>query len=269
MTINRMSRVEREAVELLIAAGLAGDELAVASRILVPLRTRDELNRQSPSCWREQCATLDDASVDSLARGLVIAEKLYGWAGGSVAAAIWVYQELERRQPADLEVTTDWLLRKTANTYVPFGTSNFGAKSLPDYMVLATRHSSKIMRGIAEQHTQKDMADVLRRQRAEQRKRAAEERRTALRQDFLMVLSSKPISAQLLQLVDDSLYPVEFHPTCLAYHLTTDVIRSLDEALKGRLLIRLKGKRRGPWAALKKRLRTSCVFRSNPARHSD
>jgi 4-aminobutyrate aminotransferase/(S)-3-amino-2-methylpropionate transaminase len=48
--------------------------------------------------------------------------------------------------------------------------------------------------------------------------------------------------------------PAEFYPTCLADAATSDVISALSQSVRLQLLRRLKGKRRGAWAACKRRL---------------
>ena len=56
------------------------------------------------------------------------------------------------------------------------------------------------------------------------------------------------------RLIDDQEYSVEFYPTCLAGAVKHDVIASLETDSTLALLDRLKGKHRGPWGGLKKRL---------------
>ena len=70
-----------------------------------------------------------------------------------------------------------------------------------------------------------------------------------------MCLEKKTLIEQLIQLTQDNYYPAEFYGTCIPDHATRDFIQTLDKELRSALLIKLRGKQRGPWAAFKRILR--------------
>ena len=72
-----------------------------------------------------------------LFKGFIIVDNDTGPINGSVSAGIQIYQHIERRQSLDrsrITMITDWSLRHSKNTYIPFGMSNRGT-NLVDHVV--------------------------------------------------------------------------------------------------------------------------------------
>ncbi len=124
----------QRAVNLFIELG--GLSMASASdseAVLTALSGFDAMNRLGPDVWMSLCQLLSDTDIEQLFKGTVIAEVGLSWCGGSVAAANWIFKAMERRGSTSIDTLSDWALRTTTNSYVPFGTQNFGARSLIEY----------------------------------------------------------------------------------------------------------------------------------------
>jgi len=149
------------------------------------------------------------------------------------------------------------MLARTTNRFVPFGSNNFGARSLPAYHAALARHEATIQAGIAAQANSESVALDRRARRAEQRARAHEARKTEVRSGFLAALETLSIAEQLEQLANDQMYPCEFYPTRLAGAATVSVIHALPVATQLMLAQKMLDQRRGPWAGCKRRLLAS------------
>lgn len=104
----------------------ACDELPVR----YPASSSGTFMRFAPESWYEVAASLTDHDLAALIKTLtVLEERLPEFRAGSVSPVIWLFRRLSDRSPADLTPLVDWVLAHTENPYLPFGTSNFGAKS--------------------------------------------------------------------------------------------------------------------------------------------
>src|SRR5687767_2242523 len=86
------------------------------------VQLHDAINRRAWQDWNAVIRRMIDEDVDALARGLSLADTLPGWIGGSVAAVIWVFQELERRSFPGLLALAEWIIEHDRNLYALFGT---------------------------------------------------------------------------------------------------------------------------------------------------
>ena len=219
------------------------------------LRDSGFVNRLHWKEWNSAAGSMRTSDVVTLAKGLTLAEKyLREWSSGSVSAVIWVFQEVRRRDIKLSQELADWILPRTTNPYVPFGTQNHGAKSCAEYRLAESRRREIIHKGIKEQEIREKRAKAERKLRMQQRSRSTQDRNTEKRIKFLADLKALTIQEQLRQLAGDTVYSVEFYPTCCADETTSEIIASLDTETKLALLEKLKGKRRGPWSKLKKLL---------------
>jgi hypothetical protein len=135
-----------EVLQSLIAIGSDPDCASTDPLILEKLRAFDAVNRLHFKSWYAVADDLDQKSHLALARGLVIAEEELRWSGGSVAGAIWVYGSFQRKFPQFSEPLAEWMLQRSHNPWVPFGSDRGRAKSLLEYRSLqearARRRSS-------------------------------------------------------------------------------------------------------------------------------
>lgn len=87
--------------------------------------------RLSPAPWTASASTLSRVELEALVRALTIAEVILdGWTAGSVSPVIWTFRVFQSKFADQADVLADWVLSRTANEYLPYGTYNFGARSL-------------------------------------------------------------------------------------------------------------------------------------------
>ncbi len=86
----------------------------------------DHINRLHWREWDLVTQALPNDDLVALVKGLTLAELHHRWSGGSVSSVIWTFREVQRRGPELSEALADWILSRTRNPYVPFGTHNHG-----------------------------------------------------------------------------------------------------------------------------------------------
>ena len=198
----------------------------------------------------------------ALTKGLTLAENYRRWIGGSVAAVIWTFRQIQRRDPALADEVADWILPLTRNPWVPYGSQNHGARSVEEYRSAEQIRAERISAGFAEVKNNEENAKVDKHIRKTQRIRSATDRDSDIRESFKADLNQMTIKDQLRHLAADQAYSVEFYPTCIANAATEEVVNSLDEDTRLALWKKLKGKKRGPWSKFKRRLLST--FSSSP-----
>jgi hypothetical protein len=202
----------------------------------------------------------------ALIKGYAFCEERFQWGGGSVSPAIAMFHFLEGKDPKVADTVADWILPRTTNMYLPYGSINLGAQSAKEYRNRWRARQTGIEEYLSADAELERQANIGRSRRKAQRFVSVRDRNSDIREKLKADLSQLAVEDQLQRLIDDQEYSVEFYPTSLAGTMTHDVITSLDANLKLAVLERLKGKHRGPWGRLKKRLLTS--FDSNVWRQS-
>ncbi|MEI6541658.1 MAG: hypothetical protein WCO86_19365 [Planctomycetota bacterium] len=248
--------IPSQVVETLIEIGngCEGPVLSELSAKLDSLQRYDEINREHWSAWDQVTGAMPLDRLIGLAKGLTLAEDFLNWAGGSVAAVIWVFREIQKRDDKRANEVADWILPRTQNPYVPFGRLNFRARTSDEYHRSRQWRSDYIAARLVEENQIVMRVRAERTVRQQKRQWASQNRRSELRTLFRVELKQKTITEQLLQFADDQVYAPEFYPTCLADAATPELIHSLDDATILKIVTRLKGPRRGPWKNLKQRL---------------
>lgn len=89
------------------------------------LASADRINRLGPDAWRDAIHNLNNDDLIKLIKGLTIAEREFNWTGGSVAGVIWVFKELQERDPPLAEQVGDWVRQQTRNEYAPSGSARW------------------------------------------------------------------------------------------------------------------------------------------------
>lgn len=105
---------------------ISSEQKAILSKI-------DDINIQTNKFWNSITIDLDDETLIKLYKGLVTVEKELNWLGGSVAGGIWIYKEISKRNLDKNYSIADWTLSITNNSYLPFGSTNYNAKSIVEY----------------------------------------------------------------------------------------------------------------------------------------
>ncbi len=82
------------------------------------LRSCDWINRLHWSIWNNAVKSLTAQEMVALVKALSTMEDRWCWAGGSVAAAIWVLQDLGKRDSTSAEFVRQWLRAHSKNPYL-------------------------------------------------------------------------------------------------------------------------------------------------------
>ena len=88
--------------------------------------------RELPEFWTSIAADLTAQEIIALIKALTVTERdVAEMKAGSVSPIIWLYRHLRQKFPGQYIELEEWVLRQTDNDYLPWGTSNHGARS-PD-----------------------------------------------------------------------------------------------------------------------------------------
>jgi len=142
-----------EALPALLEAALDGQPVA---RLRAIIRTTPRLASGSfmraREGWKHSAQDFSLAELAALIRLLTLAETaIPAWRCGSVSPVIKLFHVYIGSEGAAEDALTDWVLRHTSNGYLPYGTSNHGARSLTELRVLrAVATENKIARWRAE-----------------------------------------------------------------------------------------------------------------------
>lgn len=137
----------------LIAIGESNDFASLAELFAeFPPDRVGHFMRRNYDFWYPLVDSLSEAEHESLIRAITVAERDYpAFGGGSVSGVIFAFIRLQHRAQSSLDALADWILAHTDNPYVPFGTSNLGARSLADYWALKQeRAAARLARQRAE-----------------------------------------------------------------------------------------------------------------------
>ena|SRR6056297_1652653 len=121
-------------VQHLIQIGRSGDpDDPTTAAHLDAIAKYSSINRKHWKDWNEITDPMPTHDVVALTKGLVLAELRHRWIGGSVAAAIWTFREVESRDTLVADELADWILPRTRNSYLPYGSNNHGTSSAKEY----------------------------------------------------------------------------------------------------------------------------------------
>lgn len=87
--------------------------------------------RLRPDAWDHVAEILSEDRLLALIKALTLLEEYPNFKAGSVAPVIWLFRRLPNAN--DRTNLINWILSHTENDYLPFGSSNHGAKSIEDY----------------------------------------------------------------------------------------------------------------------------------------
>jgi hypothetical protein len=116
-----LQEISDTVINALIALGKQQHEGRVDPSLIETLRDHDVINRQPWYFWDSIAQQLGIEDLCALTLGLALAERELRWTGGSVAAAIWTFQSLAKRDQATADALVGDLCAVTRNPYVPFG----------------------------------------------------------------------------------------------------------------------------------------------------
>lgn len=248
--------LSKKIINQLVEAGKLKDDEKQLDSVLFSLKHLHPINCGRPAQWKEIAQEISIPELINLNKGLTRAEYFHNWAGGSAAAVIWTFRVVGSRCPELADGLADWILQRTKNPYLPYGSDNLGATSFQEYLTIKRAKDTNYLQHLKREQKSQELSAVRRVEEQRQRAKAAEIRNTEYRQQFLKELSQKPLEGQLWQLAKDAEYPVTFYPTCLAGSSQVEIF-ALNIELRQALREKLKIKCRGPWAKFKRRLNYS------------
>ena len=79
--------------------------------------------------WDNIAESLTLSDLILLVQMLTIMERDFGWLGGSVASAIWVFRIVQHREPRVADLLAEWISQRTHNDWLPYG--KFCQKKMP------------------------------------------------------------------------------------------------------------------------------------------
>jgi hypothetical protein len=182
------------------------------------IREVDVINRLGPQSWLAVSSVLPVEDAVSLFKALVIVERVLHWSGGSVAAAIWVFRDLEQRDWPLSRSWADWALPRTRNGYVPFGRMTAGAKSVAE----AEEHWAQRRRCAAEHVVRERLQQEEALRRKELRRQAHHQRMdnqhrdVQTRQTTVIQLQEVPAPERLHWIANDDAHCISFYPDAFA-----------------------------------------------------
>ncbi|GHU21141.1 hypothetical protein FACS189475_10360 [Betaproteobacteria bacterium] len=113
--------------------------------------------RLAPHSWDAVAASLDDAQLIACIKALTVLERLPNFVAGSVSPVIWLFRRLSERSDDDLTSVIDWVLTHTDNSYLPFGSYNYGAQSMEELDAIWVRVAENTKaRRTAEENRQRE-----------------------------------------------------------------------------------------------------------------
>jgi hypothetical protein len=230
----------------------------------------DRINRLHWSEWNAVTASLSMQELESLLKGLTIAELRFGWCGGSVSSVIWVFREIQRRSQEDADRLFEWVIRRSTNPYAPTGSAR-GA-TIPHDMIpvldemtekqrkkwfVSFREScqkaseQRYKEEVARAKKAKDDAETRKRERIGRKahKEATDKKMRAERTQ--VIAEGLPLDAigRLHLIVEHPGIPLDAFP-CDWSRISQDTVAAMNSDDVKALLSRCKEMRKGVWRKL-------------------
>jgi len=220
-------------------------------------KSRDFINRQRGDTWQKVLLKKSNIELVSIYKSLILIERELKWIGGSVAGAIWVYKIIQERN-LDLDYKlADFGLRNSKNPYIPFGSSYYGKRTIPEYF-LYNKEKSKIK---AEKSQEYDVKLAREKGRKFKRANAITELRKLTKKERENIkielhdnYKSKTLLERLELIANNEKYPPEYYPTEWA-NVLEEEIQKLPLKLVQRLYDKLSTRTRGSWKRLAQELK--------------
>jgi hypothetical protein len=251
-----------EVIPILIRIGNSADlDELLAAQLLNSIGKFDAINRQWQA-WDEIIKPMRTDDLVALTKGLTLAESHHSWSGGSVAAVIYVFREIQRRDSTLAYEMANWILPRTSNSWVPFGSHNWSALSVEEYRDAMQRQAER-KRDRAANEKAREVRAKAERERRRQSYKDRREQKEETRKKLITELTRLTIEDQLRHLATDTTYALELYPTCLADAATEPILKSLAEETRLALWKRVKERKRGPWKTFNGRL--LCTLSFNPS----
>jgi hypothetical protein len=219
------------------------------------LSKNDWINRLGRDLWEAIAEHYATPVLERLIKVLVIAERELKWAGGSVAATVWLFWVYQRRTDADSDALADWIFRNKGNNYyLPFGFSS-AARSLDEWRAEQAQKAEKAERWKARQKAEAEARLVERQEWAIRRRKSSQASKQEIER-FIRHLESLTPEARFFEVAHNETMPLEALSTEMVSSLVEAVPQSTSE-VRHRLLARIDRRQSAPWKQLRKLIRES------------
>lgn len=254
---NIPSTVVEDLIRLGGVEGIGTNEARELFSRLEPFDWVDRLNWQS---WDAITTGLPENELRSLSCGLVWAEGIPRWSGGSVAGAIWAYKMYLRRFPTQADTLAEWMLAHSENPWVPFGSNRGCARSLAELKQHEKARNAKRLARSAEADLQKHLRKVREavRRRIEYETHELQIAASTARKHLLQELRELSLRERIEHIAWDEVHPLSFYPTDLVVG-TLEKICEADTVSLRRLIDKSALRRHGAWRHWLQRLGRLCA----------
>ncbi len=229
---------------------LGGGEIdaSLEQELATRLGPFDWVDRLTWQSWDMVTAQLPQDELASLARGLVRAEKIKRWGGGSVAGAIWVFRAFQLRFPGEADELAQWMLAHSDNPWAPFGSDRGSARSIEQLREHQGAKAERQQRTASNEAARAELKAVKEtvRERVAVYRRRVQRASSEARAELVRELESLPASARLEHLAWDEQHPLGFYPASLVAGSEDAWIKAAAET-RCALLTRAAAIPRGEW----------------------
>ena len=133
-------------LEKFIDMGMQDDFFEMRSLLasFSPIIQNGQIMRESPTYWHKVSATLSTPELIALIKAMSVAEGITdNFGGGSTTPGIWLFRQLVARTGEPNDELADWVLSHTNSRYLPWGSNNWGARSVKEYRMRVQQHEEK------------------------------------------------------------------------------------------------------------------------------
>lgn len=255
------------------------------------LRAHERLDNLHWSEWDAVAAALSTQELESLLKGLTIAELRLGWrGGGSVSAVIWIFRQIQRRSQKDADRLYEWVIRRTANYR-----QEIGEMPIPREMIFVLdgmtqeqreewfvsfreSRNNEIRQLIRQRHAKKltrrkngeEEAEARKNERINRKaqKDATDEKMRSERARLIDAAQFLDAKGRLTLIADNPSVSLDAFPADWAC-VSPDIVAVMDSEHVKALLSRCREKRRGVWHDLAVTLSTHRLLTESEGDRND
>jgi len=256
----------QDPIQKLITVGRSIENNAEPSGSLIrSLEPYSHINTLSPDEAVNVSTNLANDELISLLLGITYVERELEWPGGSVAVTNHLFPLLLTRDIAIEQInnTADWIIKNTDNNFLRvYPVHESDARSYYDsdskYREAMERQEAALQRLAREEAAELKRTEIEAEKQRQKRKlrrlTGNNHRNSPIRTELINKLNLMPVHDQIVMIAKDDIHAPNFYPTRCADSASMEIIESLSNEVKQILVLKLKGRHRGPWGVFKKRL---------------
>ena len=256
----------QEIFQLLISVGKVIEDGSELPNLLInSLKPHSQINLLPHEKAISEINSFTNKELILLLKGLTYVEGKLEWPGGSVAVSKPIFDVLCTREIGVEQVNelSDWIIDNSGNFFNQV--RRVHESNLRGYYDSDSEYKKAIKRkneaSACAQRKQEEQRKRSRKEADDQRgKREAsrfashQHRNTPDRAELVSQINDMPVHDQLATIAEDDVHAPNFYPTKCASSASVEIIESLPSNIKEKLVLKLKGRQRGPWGGFKKRL---------------